>query len=192
MRQMNRVRISYIVSLSLVPLLIFSCSPKISRNLLSFIFDGVPSPVQDSLIHSDRSRDTVLTVNLSAMPGDSILDDSFYHYPYKENYCTSCHDENSKSEMILPEPDLCYSCHEDYSTVYTVVHGPAAGGYCTSCHHPHMSKEAKLLNRKGRPLCLYCHDNKLIARNPAHAETGNTDCTECHNPHGGTDRYMIR
>jgi len=192
MLQMNRVRISYIFSLCLVTILIFSCSPKISRNLLSLLFDGVPSARQDSLILSDRSLDTALAVNLQAMPGDSIIDGTYYHYPFKENYCTSCHDENSKSEMILPEPDLCYSCHEDFSSVFPVVHGPAAGGYCTSCHHPHMSKEAKLLNRNGRLLCLYCHDNQMIARNPAHAETGNTNCTECHNPHGGNDRYMIR
>lgn len=192
MLKMNRVRISYIISLCLVTLLIFSCSPKISRNLLSFLFDGVPSARQDSLILSEASPDTAYAVTLPAAAGDSLINDTYFHYPYSENYCTSCHDENSKSEMILPEPDLCYSCHEDYSSVYPVVHGPAAGGYCTTCHHPHMSKEAKLLIRKGRPLCLYCHDIRMIAKNPAHAETGESNCTMCHNPHGGIDRFMIR
>ncbi len=189
---MNRVRISYIISLCLATILIFSCSPKISRNLLSFLFDGVPSAGQDSLILSDAYHDTALAVTLTTTAGDSLRDDIYYHYPYSENYCSSCHDENSKSEMIMPEPALCYTCHEDYSSVFPVVHGPAAGGYCTSCHHPHMSKEAKLLNRKGSTLCLYCHDSKMIAGNPAHDEAGIMNCTVCHNPHGGNDRYLIR
>lgn len=189
---MNRIRISFIISLCLTTILIFSCSPKISRNLLSFLFDGAPSAGQDSLIHSDVFRDTALAVTLTAEACDSLHDDTYYHYPYSENYCSSCHDENSKSEMIMPEPELCYACHEDYSNVYPVVHGPAAGGYCTSCHHPHLSKEAKLLNRKGSALCLYCHESKMIAGNPVHADTGNTNCSECHNPHGGNDRKLIR
>lgn len=189
---MNRIRISYIISLCLATMLIFSCSPKIGRNLLSFLFDGVPPTTQDSLSAAGHLPDLALSVSLPAMPGDSLRDNTCYHYPYKENYCASCHDENSKSEMIMPEPDLCYACHEDYSTVYTVVHGPAAGGYCTSCHHPHMSEEPKLLLRKGTTLCLYCHDSGLIARNPAHDEATIMNCTDCHNPHGGSDRYLIR
>jgi predicted CXXCH cytochrome family protein len=146
--------------------------------------------VQDSLILSDASGDTSLAVTLTS--GDSLRDGNYYHYPFSENYCTSCHDENSKSKMIMPEPGLCYTCHEDYSSVYTVVHGPAAGGYCTSCHHPHMSEEAKLLKRKGIALCLYCHESRMIAGNPAHDEAASMNCTGCHNPHGGNDRNLIR
>ena len=189
---MNRVRIPHIITLCLAILLIHSCSPKIGRNFLSFFFDGAPSAVKDSLILSDSSRDTALAVTITSPAGDSLGDDTYYHYPYSENFCTSCHDENSKSEMIMPEPELCYTCHEDYSTVYPVVHGPAAGGYCTSCHHPHMSKEAKLLKRKEISLCLYCHDSKMVAGNPAHDEAAIMNCTVCHNPHGGNDRYLIR
>jgi len=188
----NRIRISYIISFCLAAILVISCSPKVSRNLLSFFFDGVPSAGQDSPGVAGVFPDSALSASLPAMPGDSLRDNTFYHYPYKENYCTSCHDENSSSEMIMPEPDLCYACHEDYSTVYPVVHGPAAGGYCTSCHHPHMSEEAKLLLRKGTALCLYCHDSRMIARNPAHDEAAVMNCTDCHNPHGGNDRYLIR
>ena len=189
---MIRVRISYIISLCLATIFILSCSPKGSRSLISFLFDGVPSAGQDSLILSGASIDTAPAVTLTATTGDSLRNDTYYHYPYSENYCTSCHDENSSSEMIMPEPDLCYTCHEDYNSVYKVVHGPAAGGYCTSCHHPHMSKEAKLLKRKGRTLCLYCHESNMIAKNPAHSDTGNINCTVCHNPHGGNDRNLIR
>jgi len=188
----NRIRISYIISLCLAILLVISCSPKISRNLLGFLFDGVPSARQDSLTFPQSSADTVKVVAAAPTAGDSISDGIFYHYPYSENYCTSCHDENSRSEMIMPEPGLCYTCHEDYSGVYNVVHGPAAGGYCTSCHHPHMSAEPKLLLRKGTALCLYCHDSRMVEKNPAHNEGTVRNCTECHNPHGGNDRYLIR
>ncbi len=189
---MNRVNFPHIITLCLAIMMIGSCSPKASRNLLSVIFDGVPSNGQESPDVADSLRVPSLAVNIPATPGDSLPDSTYYHYPYKENYCASCHDENSNSEMILPEPDLCYSCHEDYSNVYPAVHGPAAGGYCTSCHHPHMSDKPKLLNRKGSSLCLHCHDSKMISENPAHADSGEKNCTICHNPHGGDDRRLIR
>jgi predicted CXXCH cytochrome family protein len=163
-----------------------------SRSLLAFLFDGVPTDVQDSQPSLETKSDTITGVSVPDAPGDTIRDDTFYHYPYKENYCSSCHDEKSKSEMIMPEPDLCYSCHDDYSSIYNVVHGPAAGGYCTSCHHPHMSADKKLLLRKGNDLCLFCHDSRMVAKNQAHDEAVEMNCTDCHNPHGGNDRNMIR
>lgn len=189
---MKPIIISHIISFCLAALLLHACSPKINRNLLSVFFDGVPAMNSDSVRVTDISPELSSAVNLPAPDSDSLRDGLFYHYPYKENYCNSCHDENSKSEMVMPEPDLCYSCHEDFSSTYNVVHGPAAGGYCTSCHHPHMSDQPKMLKRKGQLLCLYCHDNKMILKNPVHSYIGNSDCTTCHNPHGGNDRSLIR
>ena len=56
------------------------------------------------------------------------------HYPFEEKECMSCHNENSPGEMVLPEPDLCYMCHDDFANQYEVVHGAVVLGMCTSCH----------------------------------------------------------
>ena len=102
-----------------------------------------------------------------------------------------CHDENSMSELIMKEPDLCYICHEDFSEIFNSVHGPVSGGYCTSCHDAHMSKEIKLLKRTGQQICLFCHDSGAVFKNEVHEDIDDSECTLCHNPHGGEDRFIL-
>jgi len=171
---------------------LFSCAPKVNKSVLSFFFDGVPVQKSDPAV-SERN------ITGSTEQADSSLallirgkEEIFYHYPYKEKDCISCHDKNSKSELISEEPSLCYTCHDDFKEKYKVLHGPVSGGYCTKCHNPHESENAKLLIRTGQQLCFYCHDSKSIKGGETHSDIGNTDCTECHNAHGGDDRYMIK
>jgi predicted CXXCH cytochrome family protein len=168
-----------------------SCSPTKSNKVLSFFFDGVP--VSDSVnvaaiseLSQDSSRnDLFLAKPFTAVAGYNL------HYPYQEKDCFSCHDEKSKSELLLPQPALCYTCHDDFSKKYKIVHGPVSSGYCTTCHNAHMSKEKSLLIRTGQQVCLFCHDSGPLLRSETHKDIADTDCTLCHNPHGGDNRFLL-
>jgi predicted CXXCH cytochrome family protein len=189
---MRKVQIGNIILFFIIVSIFFSCSPKINRKLLTFFFDGVPKSESDSLNSiNENGKAEVSSVISDTTLVVRIKDELCYHDPYKENDCKSCHDINSITEIIKPEPGLCYNCHDDFRSKYKVIHGPAAGGYCTSCHSPHMTKTAKLLIRTGQQLCLYCHDHKMIMENEMHSDIGDADCTTCHNPHGGDDKYLI-
>jgi predicted CXXCH cytochrome family protein len=187
-RTSNKIRI---IILGLLTCFLASCSPKVGKNVLTFFFDGVP--VRDTLNNSTGTENN----NAGNVPEEfrstPIVENKDYiiHYPYQEKECFSCHDENSKSELILPQPDLCYTCHDDFSKKFKYVHGPVAGGYCTSCHNAHMSKEKKLLIRSGQPLCLYCHESKSVFKNETHKDIADTECTLCHNPHGGENKFIL-
>lgn len=186
----NRIKVS---SISLIVIFTFlvSCSPRVSNKVLTFFFDGVPSldsanreEPQMNLVYTDTTR---IFREVPFETGTGYT----YHYPYQEKECYSCHDEQSKSELIIRLPDLCYICHTDFSQEYNFVHGPVAGGYCTSCHNPHMSKEEKLLIRKGQNICTECHNGKDLLNNQTHSDIGDTECTLCHNPHGGGNNFYL-
>jgi predicted CXXCH cytochrome family protein len=175
----------------MIALLGVACSPRLSNNLLTLFFDGVP--VRDSLksVTAAEKRNENPDSLLTTLLDRSIRKDYVYHYPYKEKECYSCHDENSKSELLTSQPGLCYKCHDDFSKTYKYVHGPVAGGYCTSCHNPHLAKEKKLLERTGQQLCYYCHDSKDVLKNENHKDIADSECTLCHNPHGGESRFIL-
>lgn len=171
--------------------LLFGCSsPKQSRNILTFFFDGVPAA------DTNRPGEYSQAVN-SPSGGDSIAvispSRSVYvlHEPYREKMCTACHKENALGQFNDRQPELCYLCHEDFSEKYKFIHGPVAAGYCTQCHHPHLSENKNLLIRTGQDLCLYCHDAGRILTEETHEGIDDMDCTECHNPHGGSEKYLF-
>jgi predicted CXXCH cytochrome family protein len=159
--------------------------------MLTFFFDGVPAPdsTRNDTIDNSALADNNLSNQVNATP--TVFAEYIVHYPYQEKECTSCHDENSKSELIAKQPELCYSCHDDFTSKYKYIHGPVAAGYCTSCHNPHMSKQQKLLTRAGQDVCLFCHDSKSVYKNEVHKDIADAVCTECHNPHGGEDRFIL-
>ena len=171
--------------------LLASCSPRISNNMLTFFFDGVPP--YDSIKSSGGLSRINENDSSKIFRSGSIVENSGYtvHYPYKEKECSNCHDENNKSDLIMTMPALCYTCHDDFSKTYKYIHGPVSAGYCTACHNPHMSKEKKLLIRTGQQLCLFCHDLKAVMKNDEHKDIAGTECTLCHNPHGGENRFIL-
>lgn len=180
-----------IVVILIIVISLISCSPKPGKSVLTFFFDGVPvndtlKPVNIAYTLNDTNSAELFRSDLVAVNEGYLV-----HNPYKEKECLSCHSENSKSELILPQPQLCYTCHEDFSKVYKKVHGPVVTGYCTSCHNAHMSKEKKLLIRTGQQLCFYCHESEVVMRNEVHKDIGDSECTICHNPHGGDDRFIL-
>jgi predicted CXXCH cytochrome family protein len=176
-----------VIPVALLALLV-SCS---SKGLLTFFFDGVP--VHDTLKTSSSKGKGIDESNSDVFRPIPLEINNAYnvHYPYKEKECYSCHDEKSKSELIMPQPGLCYTCHDDFTKKYKSVHGPVAGGYCTSCHNPHMSKEKSLLMRSGQQICLNCHESKSVLKNDAHKDISDSECTLCHNPHGGETRFLL-
>jgi predicted CXXCH cytochrome family protein len=182
-----------ILILVIAPILFIvgSCSPRVSNNFLAFFFDGVTGrdTIKTSLVSGDSSKIS----NPGAFRSDPLAENSSFsvHYPYKEKDCSSCHDPNNKIELILKQPDLCYSCHDDFSKTYKYVHGPVVSGYCTACHNPHMAKEKKLLIRSGQQLCLFCHESKAVLKNSEHKDIADTECTLCHNPHGGENIFIL-
>jgi predicted CXXCH cytochrome family protein len=184
----KRTELNIIILLLLV---LASCSPGKSNRVISFFFDGVPPKDSSKAVNGYKtSPDSVKSDIFRASPIESNSG-FIVHYPYKENDCYSCHDEKSKSELILPQPELCYSCHDDFSTKFKYVHGPVSSGYCTNCHNAHMSKEKYLLIRTGQQLCLFCHDSGPLLKNETHKDITDSECTLCHNPHGGEDRFIL-
>jgi predicted CXXCH cytochrome family protein len=173
-------------------LFIVSCSPKVSHNLLTFFFDGVP-PIggqQPVIIRREtvpkKDSATLASKDITMTPKGS------FHPPYANNKCNVCHDKEQMGKVLMPLPALCFKCHDEFEEKYPVKHGPVASGYCTACHSPHFTKNEKLLLRTGQQICLYCHNSKDILNNDeAHKDIGDTKCTDCHNPHGGKDRFML-
>jgi predicted CXXCH cytochrome family protein len=164
-----------------------------SYKTLSVFFDGVPNPrSQDPLIvASNYSSNPTENDRINEVKALKSGPDMNYHIPYQDKACTACHDENLIGKFILPEPDLCYQCHVDFSTKYTVLHVPVEMGECTSCHSPHMAENRKLLLKTGQQLCLNCHDAGDIMKKESHDGIGDSDCIECHNPHGGSEAYLL-
>lgn len=167
-------------------LLFWGCSKEISYKTLNFFFDGVPDtsaiPIKNETLL--QTNNTKKTDNLALTVPET---NRTIHPPYKNRKCKICHTDGG---FTMPQPQLCYQCHEDFSSKYAYIHGPVAGGYCTACHHPHMG-EKKLLLRKGQALCFYCHEKEIVFKNENHSGIDETNCTECHNPHGGQDRTLF-
>jgi predicted CXXCH cytochrome family protein len=168
------------------------CSSAKNYKVLSFFFDGVPLPV---LANSDMPSDSLSRTDSTAIlqaPVAAAAPQTYFHPPYQEKDCASCHDQVNKGQLTSPQPGLCYQCHEDFNTKYKVLHGPVGGGQCTACHNPHMSGNEHLLTRTSQALCLYCHQQEQVAKVESHHDIGDTNCTDCHNPHGGEDKYSLR
>ena len=183
---MNKKLNIFILGIVLVVFICNSCSKDLQYKTLTFFFDGVPDTAI-AFIQKDSLKIKVDSGNVQNNGLNVLLSDKTIHQPYKEHQCDACHQTGS---LVMPQPGLCYQCHEDFAAKFTFLHGPVSGGYCTECHHPHQG-ERKLLKRKGQELCFYCHEKEQVFANEVHAEIGETMCTECHNPHGGTDKFLF-
>lgn len=168
-----------------------ACSVQKNYKTLSFFFDGVPEPVNDSLM---VQVDTTLNDSLSAdmLLALNSVPEVYYHAPYQEKLCSDCHDSQVMGKLTTEQPELCYQCHTDYSTDYKTLHGPVEGGSCTECHDPHQSKINKLLRSEGESLCFTCHDEEGTLENTMHNIVDEKNCITCHNPHGGENQFVLQ
>lgn len=172
----------------LLSLLAIGCASSNRQTILSFFFDGVPLPQADSI-----NRNVVTPeIDFSTVTSTPISVDLVYaHKPYQERACDACHNPENMGELLLPEPDLCYQCHDDLHASNKVLHGPVDAGYCTQCHNPHSAKDSSLLRYQGKALCFSCHDGKLLDKNPLHKGIAD-NCLTCHNAHGGSDQLALK
>jgi predicted CXXCH cytochrome family protein len=168
------------------------CSATKNYKVLSFFFDGIPAPESVSTLAANDSiikSDTNVLANILAVNSQPKM---LFHSPYQDKQCGICHDQSTMGKLLKSQPELCYQCHEDFSTTLKVLHGPVGGGQCNMCHNPHMSMNKHLLIRVNQSLCLLCHDQKQVRETAVHKEINDAECTSCHNPHGGNDRYALR
>ena len=186
MNRKQNSRAIYYISLILIAAF-WGCSVEQKEKTLSFFFDGVPSSKQTQENNNNKNNKTLAanTANIAKKAPEQ-----YFHKPYLERKCESCHTPDR--HLLKPLPDLCYQCHTDFRETYKYVHGPVVSGNCTKCHNQHAAKYPKLLIRDGQQLCLYCHKSSLVFDNKYHKKIEDASCTLCHNPHGGKTRFMIR
>lgn len=174
--KMNRIIPPVLLLLSVLT----ACSPLARHHALSFFFDGVPladtteTPVEMQQHESMTAPDSSIVIQRNSYA---------YHQPYQRKQCVACHNENAVGSLVRQEPELCYSCHENFNTQFASLHGPVDAGFCSSCHDPHMSREKYLLKTAGNALCTICHLAEEVRQPPEHADIGKALCISCHDPH---------
>jgi predicted CXXCH cytochrome family protein len=168
------------------------CTSTHSYKTLSFFFDGVPNPQEKISIHKldslTKADSTVLKENL-IVEAKPLMN---FHSPYQSKECASCHDQSTMGKFTMPQPELCYQCHDNFKNAYKVLHGPVGGGQCTECHNPHQSLNENLLTRTNQAICTYCHDLEQLIKLEVHRKIKDVSCLECHNPHGGENKNILR
>ena len=182
--------------LSMIVIILFmACTPLSKSKIINFLIDGIPShDQQDTItskpvdINSSKTDSILAKIRLGGSADSGLV---YYHPPFKEKACTTCHTSDEPNAMSHSQNKVCYSCHKDFKDSLTVVHGPVAAGECTACHLPHSGPNKQLLKRNGQALCTYCHESNLVMKNKAHEKIGTSSCIECHGAHGGKDRWML-
>lgn len=114
--------------------------------------------------------------------------------------CIDCHRIHQgplpiKKSLKLPEPDLCYSCHQEYQAKASFPsHHPVKEGKmtCSSCHEAHGSTVRGLkTDERPNDLCFNCHARH---QGPFVFEHGpvQEDCGICHDPHGTVANNLLK
>ncbi len=124
---------------------------------------------------------------------------SSVHIPFKNGWCTGCHDPHASDQLMdlkLEPAELCLSCHNmnlRYGQA-KVKHPPYQQNACLGCHVPHASNNTKNTRLAMPYLCMNCHPTVAQAMNMAvlHPPFSQAMCTMCHNPHGSDYPRMAK
>ncbi len=164
--------------------LFIGCNATSRYEVLSTVFDGVPTPAPAARPATDGqgSASPVAVAVEEFKPRD--------HGPYAARLCNACHESAATNALVVPREQLCFRCHE-IKLDKKYIHGPLASGGCLSCHDPHGSRYRYMLVSEASTFCLYCHDRQAIAKNPAHASLEG-QCTDCHDAHMSDKRYLLK
>jgi predicted CXXCH cytochrome family protein len=165
--------------------LVSGCSPETRYRTLSFFFDGVPNPLEDSHDPSGGKGPGSRQKQAVIKPRPST------HGPYAARMCEACHQRGGSNKLLLPVEELCLNCH-DLNIKKKHTHGPVASGGCRVCHEPHGSGRQFLLSEEPKKFCFYCHDETEVASREAHQAASDMQCTDCHDPHSSDNEYMLK
>ena len=184
----RRIRWQGVGALAMLMLTCAGCSPATTRNVASFVFDGVPAPPAPDQYCAPwlTERQVVAGPAGQAGPGGS------FHPPYKEKRCNDCHDLSKTKGLVAPLKELCFRCH-DTIIQGAYAHAPAASGECLNCHLPHDAPYVSLLKEDTAKLCNSCHAEPRMALSlhDRSAKAGIT-CPECHDPHAGSTKFFLK
>lgn len=159
----------------------WGCSPEKRHDVLSFFFDGVPSPRGMDV----RDEKGALITHL--------------HQPYAAGKCGECHGSDDL-EMSIARPvniadipsTVCLKCHQQIPNEYKLMHGPVASVECAYCHSPHESTYPALLSRPAPAVCTQCHTaDTMTSDRPEHKDL-KADCLSCHVGHGSHSQGLLR
>ncbi|MFI5150497.1 MAG: cytochrome c3 family protein [Bacteroidia bacterium] len=133
-----------------------------------------------------------------------VIERKVAHKPVLDG-CDKCHKSNGKEhpkgdtegfELLMPVPQLCYSCHEEKNIMKEQVHAPLKEGDCLSCHDVHSSKGEHLISTPSPGLCFSCHNDlkkKFEASSVQHgAVKDQKGCVNCHNPHSSSQKKILQ
>jgi predicted CXXCH cytochrome family protein len=166
----------------IIAVFLHGCAANTRYKVLSFFFDGVPSP-EETAGEAGKAGKKNRAETASERPG------YLEHGPYAAKQCNGCH-VRASNRLVLPIEELCFKCHSlDIRKRY--LHGPLASGGCNVCHDPHGSMYPFLLVAESREFCLTCHDANSIAKRNVH-KGDKAQCTKCHDAHSSDKMYLLK
>ena len=175
---------------------LLGCDRVARHKVLTFFFEGVPPLDSDSQV--EEMEATVEESEAAAALKEEAVKVARQRVSSKHKVgkdCGQCHLEQGgwdRERLIEPLPDLCYSCHTDYSTAGGYLHGPVAAGDCVFCHDSQQTKYVHLQKQPQPKLCYQCHLQEDIASVADHQDKQHEICTECHDPHAGSTRDFLK
>lgn len=122
---------------------------------------------------------------------------SMQHPPFAKGRCTECHDPHASDHaklLILPQKQLCQTCHNvNMKYDFAVKHPPYQKGNCTDCHSAHASNNRGLTVLPGKELCFSCHYDRMneLKANVTHKPFVEGDCVDCHGPHATPNSKLL-
>ena len=172
-----------------------SCNPVTRHQVLTTIFDGVPSMPPAEQICTEYATELLAKergekdgTSKAAQPTQPSV-----HQPYAEKRCDDCHDKTSESSFVSKtKEELCFVCHTGFIKG-NFVHGPVAVGDCLACHDPHTSTLPSLLKVAAADICAGCHKEARQAVS-LHEKTVTHGlvCVNCHSPHFGDVPFFLK
>lgn len=172
------------------------CSPIARHQVLTTIFDGVPSMPPAEQICAEYAVEAIAKERDEregkGKPAASAQQAST-HRPYMEKRCDDCHDKTTESGFVVKsKSELCFVCHSDFIKG-SFVHGPVAVGDCLACHDPHTSTLPSLLKVRAADVCAVCHKEARQAVSLHEMTvTHGLVCVNCHSPHFGNVRFFLK
>ncbi|WP_243374060.1 cytochrome c3 family protein [Geotalea sp. SG265] len=190
MRTSNCWKIMLAVLSLLICLQSTGCSEITRHEVMSTIFDGVPSYPPPEQFCREYLEKAELAQN-GEKPAADTKKLMSRHAPYEEKKCDDCHDKTKENGLVVGKSQLCSMCHDDFIKG-SFVHGPVAVGECLACHEPHTSQYQSLLKTNKDQACSVCHQEKrLSAAMHDKVSQRKVNCVDCHNPHYGNSLYFI-